>query len=708
MRLRYKLLLMALFAALFPAAGWRFIAQMEDTLRHSEEAALTSQSQLIADAIVQLQPKLMAPLASADRIILQPLETELTVDGYVDDWGKLVLAPQRFESRNKTLPIDFIAAQSPTATYLWLSIGDLTPVWADGFSIFPERSDHILFSVAGARYRLACTSAGPSTVTALTEGASPLPPAACQARSRGYFAELKIPRTGVLSSLGLKVHDFPVAGADLPQARAGTLDERLQLREWPTVQSAELTRALAALVPNGMRMRVLDRQGRVVVRAGALATTTQEQSELSFRRWLRAWVYRMLLAPKLDGADAYRFDAFQLDSSLISSALDGQAGARWRASGSRATVVLASAVPIHPQLDGVGVSPSTLATSAAPAQGVLLLEKTSDALLIWSNRALGSLLLGGMAMMLIAASALFGYAGWLSYRVRRLKTAAENALTPEGRLKGNFPKSRTIDEVGDLSRSFATLLEQLGEYTDYLRTLSSKLSHELSTPLAVVRSSLENLEHEGVSASARTYIERARSGAERLTQLLRSMSEATRLERAIASAESESFDLCEVVRGAAAAYRDLASGHEIICECPKHAVIMDGAPELIHQALDKLVDNALGFAPTQSRIVIRLSLALDAPPALAEKFISVSNMGAALPEKMRARLFDSLVSLREPRAGQTHLGLGLYIVRLIAERHGGKVMAEDLLSDTGQAVGAVVGFSCISFHAKAAASKREK
>jgi two-component system, OmpR family, sensor histidine kinase ChvG len=373
-------------------------------------------------------------------------------------------------------------------------------------------------------------------------------------------------------------------------------------------------------------------------------------------------VYRALLAPALADTAPFRFDVLKLQANVSEAALKGTAGAVWRPAGSRASVVLAAAVPLDAE---------------HPERGALMLEKTSDALLIWSNRALGSLIVGGLVTMILAAAILFGYAGWLSFRIRKLKTATENALTADGLLRGNFPKSRTIDEIGDLSRSFGKLLEQLGEYNEYLRTLASKLSHELSTPLAVVRSSLESLEHENISAGARTYAQRARSGAERLVQILRAMSEATRMERAIASADGELFDLRAVVTGATAAYRDIAGSRSIECEVPKEPVSLFGAPELIHQALDKLVDNALSFTPEQGRIVIALTQSDGAVS------LSVTNPGPALPEKMRGRLFDSLVSMRDSKAGSPHLGLGLYIVRLIAELHHGTALASDLPDATG-------------------------
>ena len=114
---------------------------------------------------------------------------------------------------------------------------------------------------------------------------------------------------------------------------------------------------------------------------------------------------------------------------------------------------------------------------------------------------------------------------------------------------------------------------------------------------------------------------------------------------------------------------------------PSAPVPFHGAPELIAQALDKLVDNARSFAPDNGWIEI----ALDALDGGAE--IRVANSGPPLPATMQDRLFDSLVSMRDSTAragGETpHLGLGLYVVRLVAELHRGSAAARNLAEGRG-------------------------
>jgi two-component system, OmpR family, sensor histidine kinase ChvG len=104
-------------------------------------------------------------------------------------------------------------------------------------------------------------------------------------------------------------------------------------------------------------------------------------------------------------------------------------------------------------------------------------------------------------------------------------------------------------------------------------------------------------------------------------------------------------------------------------------------PDAIAQLLDKLIENANDFAPREG--AIRVSLAAAAGARCAS--LAVENDGPALPQSMVNRLFDSMVSLRSPQPAREggHLGLGLYIVRLVAEHHGGNVRAMNLAGEGG-------------------------
>jgi signal transduction histidine kinase len=108
-------------------------------------------------------------------------------------------------------------------------------------------------------------------------------------------------------------------------------------------------------------------------------------------------------------------------------------------------------------------------------------------------------------------------------------------------------------------------------------------------------------------------------------------------------------------------------------------VAIDGAPDLIVQMLDKLVDNAVDFSPTGAQIVLRVRLEPEAA------VVEVDNPGPPLDPSIRDRLFESLWQSRtgDSDDSRPHFGLGLYIVRLIAEFHNGKAEAGSLPGDTG-------------------------
>ncbi|MCB1566213.1 MAG: histidine kinase, partial [Xanthomonadales bacterium] len=157
---------------------------------------------------------------------------------------------------------------------------------------------------------------------------------------------------------------------------------------------------------------------------------------------------------------------------------------------------------------------------------LLSVERRSEAAHL-AQRALSGLLGLTLLAMLAVGGVLLAYASWLALRLRRLGRAVDMAMVGDGQRRARFVESGSRDEVGDLSRRFGRLLDEVDGYTDYLRSLAGKLSHELHTPLAVVRSSLENLEAQPLPAEASTYVDRARDGATRLAAIVRAMSEAT-------------------------------------------------------------------------------------------------------------------------------------------------------------------------------------
>jgi signal transduction histidine kinase len=308
--------------------------------------------------------------------------------------------------------------------------------------------------------------------------------------------------------------------------------------------------------------------------------------------------------------------------------------------------------------------------------GGLEVTQAADLWLRLRDRALTHMLNFTLGTSVAAVFLMFAFAAWLALRLARLRRASESALTRSG-LVTAFPEMQARDELGDVARSFSTLLARLHAYTEYLRTLAGKLAHEIRTPLTIVRSSLENLEAEPAGDAARTYLARARQGSERLNAILLAMGAASRVEEAIGSAERVDFDLVAVLDSAVAAYRSAFPTRAFTGELPPGPLMLHGAPDLIVQMLDKLIENAVDFSPPGAAVTIRLRL----EPAVA--LIEVENPGPPLPGHLQGRLFESLWQSRPDGESRPHFGLGLYIVRLIAEFHGGEATARSLPGEAG-------------------------
>ena len=273
-------------------------------------------------------------------------------------------------------------------------------------------------------------------------------------------------------------------------------------------------------------------------------------------------------------------------------------------------------------------------------KGAVIVEETTNAVLAERNRAFARLFNIVLAALLIGSVALTLYASWLSTRIRRLRDEAEAAIDANGRVRGVVTGSSAGDEIGDLSRSFGSALARLAQYASYQEAMASRLSHELRTPIAVVRSSLDALRMQPLPDDARVYMERAQQGLNRLAHLLTRMTEATRLEQSLADAERERFDLVRVVAGCVDGYRAAYPEQTIELSLPAEAVLLEGAPELVAQMLDKLVANAVEFATPGTPVSV--ALVRD----VVGVRLSVANRGPALPPNMRGRLFDSMVSVR--------------------------------------------------------------
>jgi dedicated sortase system histidine kinase len=480
---------------------------------------------------------------------------------------------------------------------------------------------------------------------------------------------------GMAQAVATALHDRPA----LFRLRGGLGEPLAQAREAGTARDAspapEIEEILQALSRTTARIFVVDRNANVLARAGSLQRPAPPDPPATGLAQVGAWIDRYTLHPLYALILKQPTEEFSDDflgrplpfAKEVEGALAGILTTDRRPSRDGRVTIVAAAHPIW-----VGDR----------VQGAVVVEETTNVVLAERNRAFERLFTLVLAVTLIGAVALTVFASRLSGRIRRLRDEVDQAIDAKGRVRHIAAGSSARDEIGDLSRSFSSVLGRLADSATYREELASRLSHELRTPIAVVRSSLDNLQGGGVDAAARVYLERAQGGLDRLSQILTRMSEATRLEQSVHDAEFERFDLAALVRGCVDGYRS-AYAREFILDAADAAIDVAGAPDLVAQMLDKLVANAVEFGVPDRPIVVRVERAGDVAR------LSVGNDGPPLPVGMRERLFESMVSVRDDKrrdAVTPHLGLGLYIVRLVAELHRGSVRADNRADGSGVVV----------------------
>jgi dedicated sortase system histidine kinase len=663
MNLKRQLLLVSLLTLVLPWAGCEFIRETESALRDGQQQMLAGTARAIADSLKQYPEEFPVSRNTGhqfgDQLYGHPLETRPVIDGYVDDWS-IDRSSLRL-LRGTEGPARFVIGLYEQSVYLYVEVADKNVVYASAGAIAlddgPRYADRVNLVSTSPPYleeTIAFAAEAPGPIVSYLKNAygfAPVPTiqAHWQDVPGGYQIEARIPVRQLGTNLGLVVTN--TSSPNRPGARSASFATRIP---GPFVSiSAELGRIAASLVQPGMRLMVTDPAGWRIASVGSLTTPDKAPDRMT-SGWMRI-AYDALVESgkmsKLAEPDA----SGREQQTYIVQALDGKRSESWFRSSESGIAIVAVAEPV---LDNGAVI------------GSIILQQSTDAILSLTNQGLARLITVSLSATIFVAITLLGYATWLSRRIRRLSVAAEEALDGDD-LRATLPSAHTGDEIGDLSRSFSYVLGQLGDYNDYLRSLAAKLSHELRTPLAIVTSSLENLEHEPLNPASAEYAARAKDGADRLRRILTAMSEASRVEELMQHAEPEEFDLCAVLHSTVSAYRDAYGQRQFAFDADVDAAPTHGSPELLIQMLDKLVDNAVDFSSDADLVSITLR------DDNGQWALAISNPGPSLPERMQTQMFDSMVSVRSGGDGK-HLGLGLYIARLIAEGHGGSIAAANI------------------------------
>ncbi|KWH62170.1 two-component system sensor histidine kinase CreC [Burkholderia sp. AU39826] len=325
---------------------------------------------------------------------------------------------------------------------------------------------------------------------------------------------------------------------------------------------------------------------------------------------------------------------------------------------------------------------STVMHVAAPIRrgdeiiGVLTIAKPNQTVAPFIARSqrkimlYGALLMGGAMLIGVACT------GWLVLGLRRLQRYARAIAAGE---RASMPL-QGANELAELGRAVESMHRRL-EDRQYVETYIHTLTHEMKSPLAAISGAAELLQEDMPVANRRRFTENIRRQAGRLEQMIRKLLALAEVEQKQRLSVHEPVALRPVLeqlvddiepraRQRGVSLRIDANGAADAAD-GADAVVVDGDPFLLRQALGNLLDNALDFAPSGSTIRI----ALERQPAgrAHVAVVRVTDDGPGVPDYALSRVFERFYSLPRPDGQDRSTGLGLCFVREVAMLHRGQV-----------------------------------
>lgn len=670
----------------------RALAQMQshDQLLTAKNIAtvFNGREDLIAD---------LPDLSDYESLVAPPIQGTVRLDGRAADWGAPPSKPSVFGVPGEDGSFALSLGNRRDMLFIYVEVVDDSRVYRDTGYLRLDNADQLRLSFVRSdgedgRIAVMLSESGQTTafwMDAEWQFAEALDPDAALAgppetrvqgfvreTDTGYALELRAPFDIFGTSVdeqASRVFGLAFVDVDDPDSRAiravtHTLPTSQNRENFGlvTVRSPEAQKIIDGLAYADLYIRVIDAERVIRAETGSYRMTeaaTERSWEARAMGWLAAGGNALgsLLhdqpAPAVDGAETPL-------KEVMDSALAGESRALRRRAGEVETIIAG-----HPIISGGAVI------------GLIAVEKNIDDVLLFQRESIDKIALVAVSSFLVVLFCLIVFAGRLTWRIRRLRQETAAAIDDFGRLRANAVASgmTSADEIGDLARSVSGMLGRLAQHNAFLQRMPRTLRHEINNPLNTLHTSLEHLAQESAAVRDSKYLESAKRGVLRIGAIVENLADAANLEDSLVAEDPDVVDVQQIAESYVDNYSAMHGEHAIVYQGtgePTYARIEDYR---IEQILDKLIDNAVDFHRANSPITVQLDVRRDSLR------LTVANRGPMLAPEIAASVFESMVS-RRGAENRLHFGLGLYVVRVIAEQHGGSVRAMNLVDGSGVAV----------------------
>ncbi|MBT3296002.1 MAG: two-component system sensor histidine kinase CreC [Verrucomicrobia bacterium] len=295
--------------------------------------------------------------------------------------------------------------------------------------------------------------------------------------------------------------------------------------------------------------------------------------------------------------------------------------------------------------------------------GVLAVAKPAGSVEPFRETARRRIIRYGILMGVLVIVLGMGISLWITSPIEKL-TAYANAIR-DGKRPAPPPIGRS--EVGRLAESFEQMRDAL-EGKQYVERYVETLTHEMKSPLSVIRGAAELMEEEMPVEQRLRFIRNIRSETERIQTLIDRLLLLSALERRKGLQDAEPIDMPalvnDVVDGMAP---QVEARHLDISSTLDDVPPVKGERFLLRQAIANLLQNAIDFTPPNGHI--RVTLALDNSAVR----LTIHNSGPGIPDFATDRIFERFYSLARTDTGRKSSGIGLTLVKEVADLHSGTI-----------------------------------
>lgn len=232
------------------------------------------------------------------------------------------------------------------------------------------------------------------------------------------------------------------------------------------------------------------------------------------------------------------------------------------------------------------------------------------------------------------------------------------------------------DELGQLAMSFNNMANSLASGEGMRRSFIANVSHELKTPMTTIAGFIDGILDGTIPPEKQSYyLKIVSQEVKRLSRLVRTMLDLSRIDSGELRLHPARFDLTNTILVALLSFEKSIEDKNIQVLGLENAesLYVDGDPDMIHQVVYNLIENAVKFTNEGGYIQLIIR---DQPSCVS---VAVKNSGAGIPADEIALIFDRFYKTDKSRSQDKNgMGLGLYIVRTIIKLHGGEITVQSV------------------------------